>query len=88
MTNMDYFVKVLRERIHDVSKEVGKDLFEIANYLESLPVLETPKCTESTINFEAECERLSFVIARKEEEIRALKSACMGMAIALQQEGE
>ena len=44
-------------------------------------------CTcECSINYEAECERLSMIIMRQREEILALKKACFGLADALMQE--
>ena len=44
-------------------------------------------CTcECSIDYEAECERLSMVVMRQREEILALKKACFGLADALMQE--
>lgn len=49
-------------------------------------IKETCIC-ESSIDYKAECERLSMIIMRQKEEILALKKACFGLSDALMQEG-
>jgi hypothetical protein len=41
---------------------------------------------EERIDYEAECERLSMIILKQNEVIKALKEACFGMADALRME--
>lgn len=50
-------------------------------------MIEPKKCEGTvSIDYEAECERLSMIVMKQREMIIALKQACFGLADALQQE--
>ena len=45
-----------------------------------------PELETTSINYEAECEKLTMLVLRQQEMIKALKAACYNMSIVLMQD--